>query len=151
LTKHDITHSDALWEIADLLIGNNIKLNPIEAFILGAAFLLHDVCLSLIAVKDGKDGIISTPYFRDAIVGGLKNRGIDITVDTINNPPNDLYNEALFIAQDYSCEQCAQIPNTVGNAQMMIQSISYPDVDLRNYYGHLMVNCCKSWARFKNI
>jgi hypothetical protein len=39
-TVHDITHLDALWEMADLIAGPDYPLNPLEAFALGAVFLL---------------------------------------------------------------------------------------------------------------
>jgi len=39
LTVHDITHLDALWEMADLVAGPDYPLNPLEAFALGAVFL----------------------------------------------------------------------------------------------------------------
>ena len=41
-TVHDVSHSDALWEYADLLAGEGYPLNPCEAYVLGAAFLIHD-------------------------------------------------------------------------------------------------------------
>ncbi len=34
-TVHDITHLDALWEMADLIAGPTYSLNPVEAFVLG--------------------------------------------------------------------------------------------------------------------
>ena len=35
LTVHDISHIDALWEMADLILGDRGGLNPCEAFVLG--------------------------------------------------------------------------------------------------------------------
>ena len=32
LTVHDITHLDALWEMGDLVVGQETFLNPAEAF-----------------------------------------------------------------------------------------------------------------------
>ncbi|MCX6924317.1 MAG: hypothetical protein NT154_14050 [Verrucomicrobia bacterium] len=49
LTVHDITHLDALWETASLIAGDNYPLNPAEAFVFGAAVLLHDSAMSLAA------------------------------------------------------------------------------------------------------
>ena len=49
LTVHDVTHLDALWELADLVAGSNVSLNPAEGFVLGAAFLIHDLGLAVAA------------------------------------------------------------------------------------------------------
>ena len=35
LTVHDQTHTDALWQLADMIIGNNYPITPTEAFVLG--------------------------------------------------------------------------------------------------------------------
>ncbi|WP_425615557.1 ATP-binding protein [Anatilimnocola sp. NA78] len=53
LTVHDITHIDALWEIADLVAGEQFAINPVEAFVLGGSFLLHDLGMSLSAYNEG--------------------------------------------------------------------------------------------------
>jgi hypothetical protein len=42
-TIHDITHLDALWEYADLVAGSNYQLTQCKAFVLGGAFLIHDL------------------------------------------------------------------------------------------------------------
>ncbi|WP_417826748.1 ATP-binding protein [Thalassospira povalilytica] len=48
-TVHDITHLDALWDIGGMFVGSNYPLNPLETFILGASFLLHDAGMSVAA------------------------------------------------------------------------------------------------------
>src|ERR1044071_7575217 len=50
LTQHDLSHCDALWEMADFIGGEELNLNPMEGFVLGAVFLLHDAALSLSAL-----------------------------------------------------------------------------------------------------
>jgi hypothetical protein len=42
LTVHDLTHADTLWDVASEICGPKYTLNPLEAFVLGACFLLHD-------------------------------------------------------------------------------------------------------------
>jgi len=49
-TVHDISHVDALWEYAELIAGPNYALNPVEAFVLGTAFLVHDAGMALPAI-----------------------------------------------------------------------------------------------------
>lgn len=52
-TVHDITHLDALWEVADLLAGQDFPLTPAEAFVLGGSFLLHDAAMSVASNPGG--------------------------------------------------------------------------------------------------
>jgi Histidine kinase-, DNA gyrase B-, and HSP90-like ATPase len=46
-TVHNITHIDALWEVADKIAGASYPINPLEGFVLGGAFLLHDLGMGL--------------------------------------------------------------------------------------------------------
>ena len=52
ITVHDVTHLDALWELASLIAGDGYTLNPAEAFVLGGAILLHDLGMSLAATPN---------------------------------------------------------------------------------------------------
>lgn len=66
LTIHDITHVDSLWEVADTIIGdNNYPINPLEGYVLGIAFLIHDAALSYDAVG-GKEKLRETDEWKDA-------------------------------------------------------------------------------------
>src|SRR5581483_718615 len=56
-TVHDITHVDALWEYADLIAGQNYPMNPCEAFVLGCAFVMHDLGMGLAAYPEGIAGL----------------------------------------------------------------------------------------------
>jgi len=53
LTVHDITHIDALWETADVIAGTELSFTPTEAFVLGGAFLIHDLGMGLAAYPGG--------------------------------------------------------------------------------------------------
>ena len=46
LTVHDINHVDALWRVASVIIGETYEVNPLEGYVLGCAFLMHDAVLS---------------------------------------------------------------------------------------------------------
>ncbi len=56
-TVHDITHLDALWEIADLAAGKEFTLTPTEAFVFGGAVLLHDLGMGLAAYPNKVDDL----------------------------------------------------------------------------------------------
>jgi hypothetical protein len=66
LTVHDVTHLDALWEIADVIAGENYPLNPLEAFVFGGAILLHDAAHCFEAYEGGQLAVRSTLAWRDA-------------------------------------------------------------------------------------
>lgn len=64
LTDHSVEHVDNLWRIANLITGDNYPINPLEGFILGCAFLVHDSVLSYKAFG-GKDTLRDTIDWKD--------------------------------------------------------------------------------------
>lgn len=66
-TVHDISHLDALWEIADIIAGEGFSLTPTEGFLLGGAFLLHDLGMSLAAYPKGIEELKQGPTWNDII------------------------------------------------------------------------------------
>ena len=69
LTVHDISHVDALWRVADTIIGPSYPVNPLEGYVLGVAFLIHDAALSYAAVG-GIDSLRATVEWQDAYADG---------------------------------------------------------------------------------
>ncbi|EGJ72275.1 ATP-binding region ATPase domain protein [Bacteroides coprosuis DSM 18011] len=66
LTQHEISHLDSLWDTASLIVGEDYLINPLEAFILGGAILIHDSALCFEAYENGQDGIRATHQWKDA-------------------------------------------------------------------------------------
>ena len=73
LTVHDVTHIDALWTTASLLTGYDsdpktptVDFNPGEAFVLGGAFLLHDLGNALAAYPD-REKVVSGKEWEDLL------------------------------------------------------------------------------------
>lgn len=64
LTIHDITHVDGLWQVASVITGENYYINPLEGYVLGCAFLIHDAALSYQAVG-GHSELRSTVEWKD--------------------------------------------------------------------------------------
>jgi hypothetical protein len=97
LTVHDVTHLDALWEMADLIAGDEFDLTPAEAFVFGAAVLIHDAGTSIASYPDGLDQIKRTTEWKDTVASLLRRRGADdIKPDDLSNPPVELYDEIVF-------------------------------------------------------
>lgn len=67
-TDHSIEHIDALWDMASIVCGDSYKLNPAEAFVLGGAFLLHDLGMGLVAYPGGLQELESDSAFGDYFV-----------------------------------------------------------------------------------
>ena len=66
LTIHDISHLDALWDVAGTIAGPDYPLNPLEAYVFGASVLLHDAGLCFQAYSGGQDALRDTLEWRDA-------------------------------------------------------------------------------------
>ena len=64
LTVHNISHVDGLWQVASTITGKDYDINPLEGFVLGCAFLMHDAVLSYEAFG-GVDALRNTPQWKD--------------------------------------------------------------------------------------
>lgn len=71
-TDHSIAHIDALWDTASLVCGSAFPLNAAEAFVLGGAFLLHDLGMGLASYQGGLDDIEADPRFRDLLASATE-------------------------------------------------------------------------------
>ena len=95
-TVHDITHLDALWEMADLIAGPDYPLNPLEAFALGAVFLLHDLGLGLAAWPGGLAELKKGPGWQDALSTYLRKHLERIpTAEELASPPPEVERMAV--------------------------------------------------------
>jgi hypothetical protein len=75
-TDHSIDHIDALWDTASLIVGDDFPLNPAEAFVLGGAFLLHDLGMGLAAFPAGLDSVKQDVLFGDVKISLMKTSGM---------------------------------------------------------------------------
>lgn len=64
LTVHDITHADSLWKVGSTIVGEDYEINPLEGFVLGCAFLMHDAVLSYEAAG-GKEQLRNRVEWKD--------------------------------------------------------------------------------------
>jgi hypothetical protein len=80
-TDHSISHMDALWKIADsvLTASETAKFSPGEAFLLGAAFYLHDLGMAASVTKKGSEEVRSTEHYASALSRIEKLRSVDKT------------------------------------------------------------------------
>lgn len=80
-TVHDITHIDALWEMADIFLPRDYFLSPIECFVLGGAFILHDLGMIIAAYPEGRRGIQKQDIWKDTVANLCKQRGLPYSFD----------------------------------------------------------------------
>ena len=127
LTQHDISHLDALWEVASTIAGDGYTLNPLEGYLFGTAVLLHDAALCHEAYSGGRDAVRATTHWRDAYNRRLTNQG---KVD-----PNDVDFEALRSLHATQAATLATKPweSDDGDPWYIID-----DADLRREYGPLI-------------
>ncbi len=70
-TDHSIAHIDALWDTASMVCGDLFPLNAAESFVLGGAFLLHDLGMGLASYPRGLTNIKSDPHFDDLLASAM--------------------------------------------------------------------------------
>ena len=94
-TVHDVTHLDALWGLADRIAGSDFPLTPTEAFVLGGAFLIHDLGMGLAAYPNGIEDLKKEPLWNDVVTSLLKEKlGRLPSKDELINPDIEIQNQA---------------------------------------------------------
>ena len=129
LTIHDITHLDALWDVADIIVGEDFPLNPLEAYVFGSAVLLHDAALCFQAYAGGQDGLRETVEWRDAYAR------LSSLTDTVEETRREADFEALrhLHASHAPVLACDPWKTLSGDLIYLIE-----DVELRENYGRLI-------------
>src|SRR5262249_1732025 len=74
-----------LWDVASKICGSDYPLNPLEGFVLGAAFLIHDAGLTAAAYPGGLSALQDTNFYKDRIGALLRAVG--------NEPPDQISSE----------------------------------------------------------
>lgn len=119
LTKHDITHVDSLWSVGSKITGEGYPINPLEGFILGCSFLIHDIALSY-DIYGGKDKLRLKSEWSD--YRHLHENTTDEEIDFIT-------------VRALHAEKCKELLISVypGTSQYLIE-----DSELRKYYAELI-------------
>lgn len=137
LTLHDITHVDALWEVASQIAGPDYPLNPAEALVLGGAFLLHDAAHCRAAYPGGQDEIRALDEWRDAAA----RRNID---PNALKPGSDDYQAVLFDTLRILHPRQARALAFAKWKDKDSDEFLFPDSELRTAYGDLIGQIAES-------
>jgi len=70
-TVHSIDHCDALWQIGSTLMPEDFPINPAEAYVLGGAFLLHDLGMGISAYEKGEAELREDSLFKDLVAQSI--------------------------------------------------------------------------------
>jgi len=129
LTIHNISHLDALWDVAHIIAGEDFPLNPLEAYVFGCAVLLHDAGLCFEAYSGGQAAIRQTVRWRDARQR-LASMGLVEDVD------HEADFEALRSLHANQAEHLAVSPWQSEDGSAPVHVINDPK--LREHYGPLI-------------
>jgi hypothetical protein len=151
LTGHDtVSHIDVLWQVADALCGENYPLNPPEAFILGGAFLLHDLGLALVSYPKGVAELKQTEDWQLATISALRaTLGRTPQKNELENLDPNLEEEILQTTLRNRHAKQAEGLGTVafGDPASDERLFLIQDEDLRSRYGPLMGKIARShWS-----
>jgi hypothetical protein len=140
LTVHDITHLDALWDVASQVTGKTYSLTPTEAYVLGGAFLLHDIAMSIAATPGGVDTLQADARWSDLIYSWYQEKEKrDPTSEEVISPSSSARQYALFnllrLKHAENAEKLAfqYYKGGSGNQIFLIE-----DTELRQTFGQLI-------------
>jgi hypothetical protein len=110
-TVHDVSHLDALWEMAEIATGEEGSLNPAEAFVFGGAVLVHDLGLALATYPGGAEALEGDVRYRDKVAGLLLDAmGRAPLPDEIDAAPADIRSAARrWVAVEFHAERAERL------------------------------------------
>jgi hypothetical protein len=139
-TVHDISHVDALWETASLMCGDQVGLNPAEAYVLGCAFVLHDAAMGAASYETSVPDALGQQRWRDLVsVAYFHRKGCWPDRAELDTPPAEIAEACQATAiRETHAEQARKLvdqpwPSSTGNEIFLMQ-----DVQLREAYGPLI-------------
>lgn len=140
LTVHDVTHLDALWEVADTIIGDDFDINPAEAFVLGGAILLHDLGMSLSSYNAGINDLRIHPSWPDVIYNFLhKELNRAPTNDELSNPGSLIEEQAANqLLRDLHAKHAQELAKIGFSRSKGETYYLLEDVELRDQIGGLI-------------
>ncbi|ABE40592.1 ATP-binding region, ATPase-like [Rhodopseudomonas palustris BisB5] len=124
LTVHDVSHLDALWDMASIVGGNKTDLNPAEAFVLGGAILLHDAGLCLGAYRNRVNDLKSTTVWKDIVASAVQ----------LNGSEPDEREIIAIVLRKLHAEKAAELPSQRFFLSKDETIFLIDEVELRRFY-----------------
>jgi hypothetical protein len=150
-TVHDITHLDALWEMADIITKRSYTLTPTEAFVLGGAILLHDLGMGLASYPGGVADLQKEETWRDIVTVQFQSRyERRPTENEIANPPEDIKSTVIAILlRNLHAKHAEQLAFTHWETKLGEPSQHLiDDIEIRQTFGRVIGSIAHShwWA-----
>ncbi|WP_327396109.1 HD domain-containing protein [Streptomyces phaeochromogenes] len=139
-TVHDITHVDALWETADIVCGDDVTLNPAEAYVLGCTFVLHDAAMGEAAYGTGVPAALGDERWRDLLsVAYYHQEGCWPDQNQLASPPAEIADACRAAAiRESHAEQARRLVDQAWRSSAGNEIYLIDDVRLREAYGPLI-------------
>lgn len=139
LTVHDISHLDALWEVASLIAGPGFVLTPAEGYVLGGSILLHDLAMSVAATPGGFDAIKKDVRWRDSLFAYFRaNESREPTEEELETPGPEAKQFAVFsLLRQLHAENAERLAFSHFGAGSSIQYL-IEETELRQTYGRII-------------
>lgn len=153
-TNHGISHCDGLWDTASKLQGTHVTLNPAEAFVLGGAFLVHDLGMGLSAYSGGLLGIFRSTEWLDVLASyfptnykslqeiALADVAKDATWNGLSNV--DVKTALTTYLRMHHASQAEKIMGQTWELTNGEPDFLLPDAQMRNWYGQAIGRIAKS-------
>lgn len=139
-TVHDISHIDALWDTAELATKDCTDLNPAEAFVLGGAFLIHDLGMGLAAYPNGIAELKSGNLWKDVVASLLKKElGRSAKPDEINNLDSRIEKIAIEqVLRQLHAQQAGRLAQISWKDDNGGEIFLIDNLELRSSYGQII-------------
>jgi hypothetical protein len=133
-TVHDVSHLDALWDLASLIAGQRISLNPLEAFVFGGAVLTHDAGMSLAAYSNGIVDLRKHPKWKDSVyIAEKQELGRAPSREEMDQPDTKTEHAAIeYLLRELHAEQAERLPSICWQADRGERYYLIDNPDLRS-------------------
>lgn len=139
LTLHDEKHFARLWECADMIVGPDYELSPIETFVFGVAILIHDAAHTVLAYEGGLESLQQTDEWRDAVALATENYdGLDSPDVTELHGP--LFRAVLFdtLRALHAKQAEVMLSRSFRHPRLQTEHFLVQDPTIRDHFGRLI-------------
>lgn len=139
-TIHDITHIDALWDTADLILSDDYPINPAEAFVLGSAFLIHDLGLALASYPNGISELKKEQLWRDTIASIIRSKYDRVANENdFESPETEIMKDVTaLVLRSMHAKNAERLANTYWMDKNNHQLFLLEQNELRDAYGSII-------------
>jgi hypothetical protein len=154
LTVHDISHLDALWEVASQIVGADYSLTPTEGYVLGGAILLHDLAMSLAATPGGYQALKGDLRWKDLVFSAYSDQmGITPGPEKIAEPDESIRRIVVFnLLRLLHAENAEKLAFLSFQSNSTTTQFLIEDTELRQTFGRVIGQIAHShWWSIEDV